>query len=52
MDMNRRDLAKAETAQDVEQNNGIATTGKPHPKVRIRLETGGEQGAHPIPEIS
>jgi len=52
MDMNGRDIAKAETAQDVEQDNRIATTGKPHPKARIRLETGGEKGANPFPKVS
>jgi hypothetical protein len=52
MDMNGRDIAKAKTTQDVEQDNGITTAGKPYPKARIWLETSGENGADPLPKIS
>ncbi len=52
VDMNCRQIAKAEAAQHMEQDNGIATAGQPHPKTGLRLETGGEKSADPLPKIS
>lgn len=52
MNMNGRNPTKAETAQYVKEYDGIATSGQPHPNVGIRLETGGEKSADPLPKIS
>ena len=52
MDMNGRNLTEAEATQCMKKDDGIATSGQPHPKVGIRLETGGEKSANPPPKIS
>lgn len=52
MDVNGRDLAEAETAQNMEKDNRVTTAGQPYPKAGIRLETGGEKSAYPFPKIS
>jgi hypothetical protein len=52
MDVNGRDISKAKTAQEMEQDDGIATAGEPRPKGLIRPETGGEKSADPGQQIS
>ena len=52
MDMDGRYPAETKTAQHMEQDNGITTSGEPHPKVGVQLKTGGEKRANPLPEIS
>ena len=52
MDMDGRYPAEAKTAQHMEQDDRITTSGEPHPKVGVRLKTGGEKRANPLPEIS
>jgi hypothetical protein len=45
-------IAQAKTAQNMEENDGIAATGKANPEAFIRRETGGEKGADPFLKIS
>ncbi len=52
MDMNGRKPTEAKTTQYMEKNDGITTSGQPHPEVGIRLEAGGEKNAYPHPKIS
>ena len=52
MDMDGGKLAATQTTQKMQQHDRIATAGKPHPKVRVRLKTGGTKGADPFLKIS